>query len=61
MKFPGDGSLYDAFLGTAEKLLLAEALRLTHGNQTHAAKLLGMARPTLKARMDKYSLGRDAS
>ncbi|MHC4248582.1 MAG: helix-turn-helix domain-containing protein [Planctomycetota bacterium] len=27
-------------------MLLAEALRATHGDQTHAAKLLGVSRPT---------------
>jgi DNA-binding protein Fis len=31
-------------------------MRLHQGNQTHAAKFLGLARPTLKAKLDKYSL-----
>jgi nitrogen regulation protein NR(I) len=44
------------FLETAEKLLLSEAMRLHQGNQTHAAKFLGLARPTLKAKLDKYGL-----
>jgi nitrogen regulation protein NR(I) len=44
------------FLETAERLLLSEAMRLHQGNQTHAAKFLGLARPTLKAKLDKYSL-----
>ncbi len=44
------------FLETAEKLLLSEAMRLRHDNQTHAAKFLGLARPTLKAKLDKYGL-----
>jgi len=39
-----------------EKHLLAEALRRTHGNQTHAARLLGLARPTLHAKMQKLGL-----
>ena len=52
---------YDDFMAEAEKALLQEALRLTHGNQTHAARLLGMARPTLKARMDRFDLGQRPS
>ena len=51
--------VHSRFLEMAERILLAEALGLTKGNQTHAARLLGMPRPTLKARLDKYSLGRD--
>ena len=46
------------FLELADKLLVAEALRLTGGNQTHAAKLLGLTRPTLQAKMQKYGLRR---
>ena len=49
-------SAYVAILETVEKTLIAEALRLKKGNQTHAARLLGMARPTLKAKLDKYNL-----
>lgn len=44
------------FLDMVEKLLLADALELVNGNQTHAARLLGMARPTLKARLDRHEL-----
>lgn len=44
------------FLERAERLLLAEALRQTRGNQTHAASLLGLPRPTLHAKMQKYGL-----
>ena len=51
-------NVYNTFLEKSEEMLLDEALRVTNGNQTHAARLLGMARPTLKARMDKYGLGR---
>ncbi len=54
----GGENVYNRFLEESEEMLLAEALRVTKGNQTHAARLLGMARPTLKARMDKYGLGR---
>lgn len=53
------GETHAAFLESVERLLLAETLRITGGNQTHAAQRLGMARPTLKAKLDKYGLGRE--
>jgi DNA-binding protein Fis len=47
-------------LETIERLLIDEALRRCQGNQTHAAQLLGLARPTLHAKLQKYGLhGRD--
>jgi nitrogen regulation protein NR(I) len=49
-------STHTQFLEVVDKLLVAEALRLTRGNQTHAAKLLGLTRPTLQAKMRKYGL-----
>jgi len=50
-------NVYDGFMEMAESQLLAEVLQLAGGNQTHAAKLLGIPRPTLRARMDKHGLG----
>ncbi len=37
-------------------LVLAEALRITGGNRSQAARLLGLSRPTLLAKMDKLGL-----
>jgi len=37
-------------------LLIAEALKLTNGNRTKAAAILGLSRPALLARMDRYGL-----
>ncbi|MFO7714869.1 sigma-54-dependent transcriptional regulator [Desulfosarcina sp.] len=37
-------------------MLVGEALNLTGGNRSQAAKLLGMSRPTLHAKIDKYNL-----
>jgi DNA-binding protein Fis len=51
------GSAHLEFLEAAERLLLSEAMRLHKGNQTHAAKFLGLARPTLKAKLDKHHIG----
>ena len=47
---------YEGFMDKAERLLLAEALKRTQGNQTWAAELLGLTRPTLHAKMQKQGL-----
>ncbi|MCL4190721.1 MAG: sigma-54 dependent transcriptional regulator [Thermoguttaceae bacterium] len=51
-----EGPLYSEFLERVERLLLTEALRQSKGNQTHAARLLGLARPTLHAKLQKLGL-----
>lgn len=45
-------SLMDRFV----TMLIAEALKLTSGNRTRAAELLGVSRPTLLAKIKKYRL-----
>jgi transcriptional regulator of acetoin/glycerol metabolism len=42
--------------GAAEKVALIEALRQTNGNQTQAARLLGINRVTVWNRMRKYGI-----
>ena len=37
-------------------LLIAEALNITGGNRSQAAKLLGLSRPTLLAKMEKFGI-----
>jgi nitrogen regulation protein NR(I) len=44
--------MVDRFSG----LLITEALNMTGGNRSQAAKLLGLSRPTLLAKMDKYGI-----
>ena len=41
-------------------LIISEALILTGNNRTQAAKLLGLSRPTLLSRIDKYKLQTEA-
>jgi nitrogen regulation protein NR(I) len=50
-------SLTDRFV----KILISEALNLTGGNRTRAAKLLGVSRPTLLAKITKYHLKTEIS
>ncbi len=37
-------------------IIVSEALRMTNNNRSRAAKLLGVSRPTLLAKMEKYGL-----
>ncbi|MGO9566878.1 MAG: sigma-54-dependent transcriptional regulator [Desulfomonilaceae bacterium] len=46
------GDVMDRFAG----LTITEALNLTGGNRTHAAKLLGISRPSILARIEKYGI-----
>lgn len=57
--FAGDAA-HERFLQRVEVLLIAEALRQTQGNQTHAARLLGLPRQTLYHKLQKYHLVADA-
>ena len=57
--YTGDRA-FDEFIMRAEKLLITEALQRARGNQTHAARLLGLPRPTLHAKIQKHQLHEDA-
>jgi DNA-binding NtrC family response regulator len=46
------GSLMDRFAG----ILITEALNITGGNRSRAAKILGLSRPTLLSKIEKYGL-----
>ena len=48
--------LYESCLDRLGALLIEEALALTDGNRSQAARLLGVSRPTLHAKIDKYNL-----
>lgn len=50
---------YERFLHKAEAFLITEALRQTRGNQTHAARLLGVPRQTLNDKIQKYRFSVD--
>jgi len=42
-------------------IVLGEALTATGGNRTQAAKLLGLSRPTLQAKIEKYRLRKETT
>ncbi len=47
---------FELLMDYTGRLVVGEALKITDGNRTRAAKLLGMTRPTLTARIEKYGL-----
>ena len=47
---------HEVLMEKMEKSLIIEALRRCDGNQTHAARLLGLPRPTLHLKMQKHGL-----
>jgi len=51
----GDAA-FEHVLDTVGRAAIAEALEITGGNRTRAAKLLGLSRPTLIAKIEKYGL-----
>ncbi len=48
---PSAGLDYDQTVGDIERQLLADALRLTNGNKSAAAEMLGLKRTTLSAKL----------
>jgi len=51
-----DEHLFDACMDRFAAVLISEALNLTGGNRSRAAKLLGLSRPTLHSRIEKYGI-----
>jgi len=49
--------LFDSCLDHVAALLIREALNITQGNRSNAARLLGISRPTLHAKIEKFKLG----
>lgn len=49
-------NMYDNLMDFFSSVLIREALNITDGNRTHGAKLLGISRPTLIAKIEKHGL-----
>lgn len=54
-------NLFETCMDQVATQLVREALDLTDGNRSQAAKLLGLSRPTLHAKIDKYQIKLKAS
>jgi nitrogen regulation protein NR(I) len=52
----GREGVFEALMDHFGLLIIREALEATGGNRTQAARLLGLSRPTLIARIEKYGL-----
>ncbi|MDL2286556.1 sigma-54 dependent transcriptional regulator [Desulfococcaceae bacterium OttesenSCG-928-F15] len=52
----GGEHFFDEAMDAYARLLVGEAINFTNGNRSHAARLLGISRPTLHAKLDKYKL-----
>jgi DNA-binding NtrC family response regulator len=48
--------LFDRCMDRFATILLREALQITGGNRSKAAKLLGLSRPTLHSKIEKYGI-----
>jgi DNA-binding NtrC family response regulator len=49
-------NLFENCINRVSGVLIGEALRMTGGNRSRAAKLLGLSRPTLHAKIEKHHL-----
>lgn len=49
-------SLYRTLLAEVEPPLIEEVLRYTQGNQSRTARILGMTRNTLRAKLNRYCI-----
>ena len=52
------GELYQLFMSEVELPLLEKVMNHTSGNQTQAAKLLGINRGTLRKKLEHYDLNK---
>jgi len=54
-------NIFDACMDSFASILIGEALNLTGGNRSKAAKLLGLSRPTLHSKIEKYRIKLETS
>ncbi len=54
-------NIFDSCVDHFSSLLISEALNLSGGNRSKAAKLLGVSRPTLHSKIEKYRLKLETS
>ncbi|MCX5873740.1 MAG: sigma-54 dependent transcriptional regulator [Deltaproteobacteria bacterium] len=57
----GGDNIFGAMVDDFSRIVMTEALSMTGGNRSQAAKLLGLSRPTLLAKIEKYGIRIEAS
>ena len=61
LRNPGESNLFAKLNDRFTEIVIHDVLEHTQGNQTLAAKLLGLSRPTLQTKIEKYGLSIAAS
>jgi len=56
LKTGKDAAVFSYMTDRCSEIIIKQVLELTRGNQTQAAKILGLSRPTLQSKMEKYGL-----
>ncbi|MGB2929917.1 MAG: helix-turn-helix domain-containing protein, partial [Desulfobacterales bacterium] len=51
-----NANLFDDCMDHFAGMVIGDALNITGGNRSKAAKLLGLSRPTLHSKIEKYGL-----
>jgi len=51
-----EDNIFDTCMDRFASIVISEALNITGGNRSHAARLLGLSRPTLHSKIEKYHL-----
>jgi nitrogen regulation protein NR(I) len=51
-----EGDMFESFMDRFAAMLISEALEMTGGNRSRAARLLGLSRPTLQSKIEKYRI-----
>ncbi|MBN2372658.1 sigma-54-dependent Fis family transcriptional regulator [bacterium] len=49
-------NMFDCFMEQFAGIIIGEALSITGGNRTQAAKILGLSRPTMLSKIEKYKI-----
>ena len=53
---PSEGHPFESLMDQFTRILITEALNITGGNRSRAAKLTGLSRPTLMSKIDRYQI-----
>jgi DNA-binding NtrC family response regulator len=61
LAFETSENMFDSCMDRFASIFVSEALNLTDGNRSRAAKLLGLSRPTLHSKIEKYGLKLETS
>ena len=56
LALPSNEKRFDDCMDRFANIIISEALNFTEGNRSQAAKLLGLSRPTLHSKIEKFGL-----